>query len=226
MICDFAMLSLLKNITHQLFFEYARTESQLGYAVGCFADFNISNAGIGLYINSPNSECAIINKHMELFLQTHLVKHLKSLSEATLTNVKNNQIHEFSKPSTSLKELTDKVRVAIHTDLNFNRSESIVSEIKEISLRDLNNFYQQLVFSWKSKYLTLCSGPIAEIEAPGIVWNDISEFRKQLIPAESIIPLRRERLRQLAAIEPAYIPQSESFDDSNDLSQTEHPCCP
>lgn len=74
---DLAILSVISAFASPLFYDHLRTDAQLGYSVGCYADIKRQHAGLTFFVNSPHTDSYQIHKNINHFVRHILPKAIK-----------------------------------------------------------------------------------------------------------------------------------------------------
>ncbi|MCV2885596.1 insulinase family protein [Aestuariibacter sp. AA17] len=139
-----AMSILLEQIIAAPFFNYMRTEKQLGYLVGTgYMPFN-QHPGITLYIQSPNAGASSLVDEIEQFLQNHLAD-IHSFAPYW-QRLKDNVIKQLSEKDANLSMKSQRLWMALgNDDLNFDKNDRIIKAIESLELSELARFASSML---------------------------------------------------------------------------------
>ncbi|WP_221796876.1 insulinase family protein [Oceanobacter mangrovi] len=140
-----ARFALLGQMISAPYYQYMRTEQQLGYIVFAAAFPQRSVPGLIFIVQSPAAQPANILKHSEIFWKTYQDT-LASMSEEEFTSFKEGLISRLLEPANNMGEKAD--RFWANLDMNrtsFDNNEAIAAEVKQLSLAEIQQLYQRLI---------------------------------------------------------------------------------
>jgi insulysin len=138
-----ALYELLNQMMESPFFARLRTDKQLGYVVYT-APVTIYNVpGMALIVQSPNVDPALLQQHVEKFLEDEFHQLLTNLSDDELESYKQGLITQFSQTEQSLLEAGERFWKNIKQEnVHFNYDKRIALEIEKITQTGLLKFYE------------------------------------------------------------------------------------
>ncbi|OUL58513.1 insulinase family protein [Pseudoalteromonas ulvae] len=149
-------LMCLNHIISQDYFQYMRTDKQLGYLVGTgYAPLN-SRAGIALYVQSPTNPSDDLLAHHDQFTQQYY-KRIQSLSEQDWHQIKMGLMTQIMEKDKNLRVRSQRYWLSLNNqDFKFNMQARLQTSLSHLTQSTLADFCQQL-FSENSVKTVLLS---------------------------------------------------------------------
>lgn len=152
---DRALFGLLADTIEAPYFAELRTKEQLGYIVLAHAYPLDGLPGLMLYVQSPNTNPALLQLYSNRFLN-RFAQELSSMSDEQFTAHKEGLMSRLTEPEKNLYELSSRYWSNILTgNENFNTRSRIAEEVRKISLDGFKRFYQNQIIGDFKKTLTL-----------------------------------------------------------------------
>jgi secreted Zn-dependent insulinase-like peptidase len=174
-----ALCILAEQVLSAPFFNYIRTQKQLGYMVGSgYFPFN-QHPGIAFYVQSPNANVDRLYNEITTCL-TQLTKELKTYPEKQWLSMKHSVISQFSDKDSSLSIKSQRLWLAISKDdINGTHRKALIESLKDISVEDLTQYCHAILEGQGTGRITLYSRGKDEIEPniPGTQITDIRAFK-------------------------------------------------
>lgn len=140
-----AKASLFAELAQSRFFNELRTEKQLGYAVGVSAVGAGDFAGVGYLIQSSVASLEELDGHFSSFREG-FVEYLAHMSDATFSEAKQGVLVSLREQPQNLGQEAGRVRSDwTRENYNFDTREQTIAIIEQLSLADMQAFYQRLL---------------------------------------------------------------------------------
>lgn len=137
--------SLLRSIISRWYFDDLRTDKQLGYVVYATSAHIGKTAGLQFLVQSPTASNETIWQHNQRFFADTLAK-LKALPQAEFEKYRASLIERMlHKPESLSEEFGEFTTDFALGNSAFDRKEQVLEKIKQLTLADLIEFYQQAV---------------------------------------------------------------------------------
>lgn len=134
---------LTSQLLSPLFFQKMRTEKQYGYLVGVnFIPIN-RYPGIAFYIQSPNTESTILSNAIDKFIDD-VASNIASMDLAHWEHLKDGLSSQLLEKDSSLRIKSQRFWGCLCAeDSNFNHKKQLINEIEKITLKDIQNFFDE-----------------------------------------------------------------------------------
>ncbi|TDF39884.1 peptidase M16 [Alteromonadaceae bacterium M269] len=176
---DTALSMLTEQLLSAPFFNYMRTEKQLGYLVGSgYFPFN-QHPGIAFYVQSPNANVDRLYQEMMGCLK-QFSSELQNFPETQWQSMKRSVINQLSDKDANLSIKAQRLWIAIgNNDIQCLRRQKLIDALKNITLNCISQYCEAMLNGVNVGRICLyCSGknnPKPSI--PGYKVNDIYDFK-------------------------------------------------
>lgn len=138
-----ARASILQNHFKTVAFDKLRTEEQLAYAVGSFAQSVGDYAGIGLYIQTPVKGPEAMQARFDSF-KVEYTKSLDEVTEETFQQLKNATLVGLKEQPKNLgDELSPLLQDWYKENFDFDSKAKLIAEVEKVTLADIKTFYAE-----------------------------------------------------------------------------------
>ncbi|KAL4508543.1 hypothetical protein ABPG72_003847 [Tetrahymena utriculariae] len=144
-------MEFLANIIKTPFFEKLRTDEQLGYIVHSMANTTRAVLGFIFMIQSNVKSPQYLSQKIELFLN-NFKERMNNITEAEFEQYRQSIISNLSqKPKSIFEEANDNWEEVVNNQRLFNRRKQLLEEVKNITLQDVQNLFNEIFFEEKKK---------------------------------------------------------------------------
>ncbi len=148
-----ALYALLAQVLDAPFFRVLRTEKQLGYIVHSNNLPMYQLPGVAMSIQSPNTDPALLQRHIDKFLKDFLVD-LSTMDEESFEQHKNALISKLTQKPKNVAELGSRFWQDIRVkNTNFNSLQRVSLEVEKITRTGLMKFYENQILPQDARRL-------------------------------------------------------------------------
>ena len=187
-----ARMSLLGQILSAPYYQYMRTEQQLGYIVFATPYPQQTVPALAFIVQSPEATPQQILEHSQTFF-TNFASTLNAMSQDEFSNFKQGLINLLSEKPKNMAEKASRFwRELGDHRYQFDTNEAIAAEVETLTLEDVQALYQQAILEQQHPWLMLVQG--GELE--GVA--DLTSVDRSALPAFAL-PDEREASAETAA---------------------------
>jgi len=161
-----ARFALLGQMISSPYYQYMRTEQQLGYIVFGTVFPQRAVPGLLFIVQSPDSQPAKILEHSEIFWNNYQ-QTLADMSAEEFASFQEGLVSKLLEPSRNMSEKAERFwrDISIGRD-NFDTNEAIAAEVRKVTLEEIQQLYQRLIIKAEVPRLMFTQGEPVEGWSP------------------------------------------------------------